>query len=180
MSDADLQTVEDIRRQVEQSLPPTLVETMRAAGLSLRLGSASGPIIPAISDAVSFVPSSSVMIDPDYADELAEREQLEEMVSYRGDVTGIDHTIFISPRARTRHAPRIKVAINPPDSLDPGARTSSITIHDGKVVAGEDVPTALLKQVQKFITLNRDVLLDYWDYRIPTNQLQERLQSIKQ
>ncbi|MGA2129119.1 MAG: hypothetical protein ABSG76_23560, partial [Xanthobacteraceae bacterium] len=98
MSDADLQTVEGIRLQVEQSLPPTLVETMRAAGLSLRLGSASGPIIPAISDAVSFVRSSSVIIDPDYADELAEREQLEEMLSYRGDVTGIDHTIFISPR----------------------------------------------------------------------------------
>jgi hypothetical protein len=33
----------------------------------------------------------------------ADEMDLEEMVSYREDVTGVDHTIFISPRGNARH-----------------------------------------------------------------------------
>jgi hypothetical protein len=50
-------------------------------------------------------------------------------------------------------------------------------IDDGKVVAGE-VPSKLRQQVRKFLDLNRDVLLEYWEYRIGTEQLFERLKSI--
>jgi hypothetical protein len=32
--------------------------------------------------------------------------------------------------------------------------------------------------VQQFIELNREVLLDYWEYRILTDELQRRLKSI--
>jgi hypothetical protein len=35
------------------------------------------------------------------ADALAEEELLEEIVSYRKDVTGVDNTIFISPKGST-------------------------------------------------------------------------------
>ena len=77
-----------------------------------------------------------------------------------------------------RHAPRIKLAIDPPDSINPRAKTASIAIHDGSVVAGESVPAPLLRQVQQFIEINRDALLDYWDYRIDTRQLDRLLKSI--
>src|SRR5919108_2283550 len=76
------------------------------------------------------------------ADKLAEEELLEEMVSYRKDVTGVDHTIFISPKGNTRHAPRIKLAIDPPDSIDPRGKTASVAIADGAVVGGE-IPSRL-------------------------------------
>jgi len=56
--------------------------------------------------------------------------------------------------------------------------TASIEIGSGEVVAGE-VPTELRKQLQQFIELNRDVLLDYWNYRIDTAQLQRRLKPVK-
>jgi len=111
-------------------------------------------------------------------DELAEVELLEEMVSFRKNVTGIDNTVFISPKGQTRHAPRIKVAISPPGSLNPSAGTASIAIHDGSVAAGEDVPPALLRQVQQFVEANRPVLEDYWDYRIDTDELRQRLKKI--
>jgi len=55
-------------------------------------------------------------------------DEFEEMVSYRKDVTGISHTIFISPRGNADHDPRVKVAIDPPDSLDPRSRTGIVTI----------------------------------------------------
>jgi hypothetical protein len=122
--------------------------------------------------------SDPVVIDPHLVDELAERELLEERVSYRKDVTGIDHTIFISPKGQTRHAARVKLAVDPPRSVDPRAKTASIAIDDGSVVAGEPVPPAVLRQVQQFIALNRDVLLDYWEYRIDTEQLRRRLRSV--
>src|SRR5438132_5426708 len=101
------------------------------------------------------------------ADELAEQQLLEEILCYRKDVTGVDNTIFISPKGNTRHAPRIKLAIDPPRSVDPRSKTASVAIADGAVVAGE-VPPSLLDQAQRFIDANRDVLLDYWEYRIDT------------
>jgi hypothetical protein len=113
----------------------------------------------------------------DLADALAEEELLEEMVTYRKNVTGVDNTIFISPKGNTRHAPRIKMAIDPPDSVDPRGETASIAIADGAVAAG-DVPHRLLDQACRFIALNRDVLLDYWDYKIDTDELRRRLRSI--
>jgi hypothetical protein len=112
-------------------------------------------------------------------DELAERELLEEMTSFPKEDTGVDNTIFISPKGFTRHAPRIKLAIDPPDSFDPRGETALVMIADGAVVAGK-VPSKVLKQVRRFIELNRDVLLDYWNYRIGTPELGRRLKSIKE
>jgi hypothetical protein len=102
-------------------------------------------------------------------------DEFEEMVSYRKDVTGISHTVFISPRGNADHDPRVKVAIDPPDSLDPRSRTAIVTIKG--VVVG-DLDPQLARQVQRFVQLNRAVLLDYWDYEIDTDQLRQGLRSI--
>lgn len=96
-------------------------------------------------------------------------ERLEEIVSYRRSMTGIANTIFISPKG-------IKVAIVPPDSVDPRGEIASVAF-DGRVVAGKINPD-LLEQVRRFIAQNRQVLLDYWDYRIPTDELQRRLRPV--
>ena len=93
-------------------------------------------------------------------------DDLQEMVSFREDVTGISHTLFISPHA-------IWVAIDPPDSLNPACRMALVSLQ-GDVVAGEIEP-ALLQQVREFIARNRDVLVEYWDYRIDTDELRQRL-----
>ena len=113
----------------------------------------------------------------DLADQVAEEQLLEEMVSYRKNVTGVDNTVFISPKGNTRHAPRIKLAIDPPDSVDPRGTTASVAIGDGAVVAG-DIPPRLLEQARRFIDANREVLLDYWEYRIDTEALRRRLKSL--
>jgi hypothetical protein len=108
---------------------------------------------------------------------LAEEELFAEMVSYRKDVTGVSHTIFISPKGNTQHAARVMVAIDPPDSFDPRSVTASVAISDGAVMEGQ-VPPALLAAVRKFIQTNRAMLLDYWNYQIDTEQLRRRLTSI--
>jgi hypothetical protein len=154
-------SLDDIKNSIERLLPPNIVAAMREEEVALTLSPSSDPeLIVTISD------------------ELAEREQLEHMVTYRKNITGVDNTIFISPGLRVRHAPRIKVAIDPPDSINPLSDQASVEITTGKVVAGE-ISAALLKQVQQFIQLNRDVLLEYWDAGISTDELQARLKAIK-
>lgn len=108
----------------------------------------------------------------------ADQLDLQEMVSYRKNVTGIAHTIFISPKGHARHGPRIKVAIAPHDSLDPRSTTASIAF-DGQVMAGA-VPPELLHRLRRFITRNRQVLTDYWEYRIDTDELRQRLKPISE
>jgi hypothetical protein len=103
---------------------------------------------------------------------------LEEMGSYEKKDTGIDNVIYLSPKGHTRHPARIKVAIDPRDSFDPrGGKTASIAIHDGSVT-GESVPRRLYDQLLAFIDLNRQTLLDYWDYRISTTTMEERLKPL--
>jgi hypothetical protein len=158
-----LADVDDIRFTIERMLPPEIVEAMHQADVVLTL-SPSPPLDP----------NTLVTI----SDELAEREQLEHMVTYRKNITGVNNTIFISPGLRVRHAPRIKVAVDPPDSINPLSKQASIELSTGKVVAGEAPSTEVLKQIQKFIELNRDTLLDYWDTRITTDQLQALLKAV--
>jgi hypothetical protein len=108
--------------------------------------------------------------------QLVEEEITADMVSYRKNVTGLDNTVFISVKF-AQHAPRIKVAVDPPTHVDPAGNNASVAIHDGRVVAG-NLPARALEQVQRFIEANRPVLLDYWEKRIDTDQLRERLKKV--
>jgi hypothetical protein len=92
-------------------------------------------------------------------------ETLEHMASFRWDSAGVDNTIFLSTKGYARHAARIKVAIDPLDTLDVTAITASIAVHDGSLVDGK-MPPALLRRVQRFIDLNREPILRYWSNEI--------------
>lgn len=102
---------------------------------------------------------------------------LEEMASYRRKTTGVANVVFISSKGRTRHAARIAVAIEAPDSVDPRNGVAWVDIATGAVVAGH-VDPVLLAQLRAFIDLNRATLLAYWNYKISTAELHDRLRSI--
>jgi Domain of unknown function (DUF4160) len=107
---------------------------------------------------------------------LAEEETTADMVSYRKNVTGLDNAVFISVTF-PRHGPLIKVAVDPPAHVDPMGNNASVSIDDGRVVTGHRSARDL-EQVQKFIDINRDVLLDYWEKRIDTDELRQRLRKV--
>jgi hypothetical protein len=140
--------------------PARLIEAMQA-----------GSIISIPDLDYTIVPTTAIA---GLAEERAEEELLEEMVPYRKDVTGVEKYHFHFAKGNTRDAPRIKIAIDSPLSVDPRSKTASVTVADGTVVAGE-VPPGLLDQARRFIDANRDVLLDYWEYRIDTDELRRRL-----
>ena len=107
----------------------------------------------------------------------AEIDEVEDMVSLRKERTGVDNTVFVSNKGYARHAPRINIAIDPPDSLNAAAKTASMAIHD-YTIAGAYMPPHLFEQATRFIERNRAALLDYWDNKIDTAELIERLRSI--
>src|SRR5262249_36235111 len=98
----------------------------------------------------TIAPTSAVVL----ADE--EIDEVEDMDSLRKDRTGVDNPLFVSPKGSARHAPRIKIAIAPPDSLNAAAKTASMTIHDYGI-AGAHMPPDLVEQARRFIEQNRAV-----------------------
>ena len=107
------------------------------------------------------------------AEATTREEAVADMVSYRKNVTGLDNTIFISVKF-PQHAPRIKVAVDPPTHIDPFGSSASVSIHDGSVVAGK-LPAHVVEHVREFVALNREALLDYWEKHIDTDELRRRL-----
>ncbi len=106
-----------------------------------------------------------------------EEEMAGHMVSLRKKRTGIDNTLFASTKGFGRHAPRIKIAIDPPDSLNETTSGASMALHDFSTV-GAYIPRDILEQLKTFIELNRDALLDYWEAKIDTDDFLERLKPI--
>lgn len=102
-----------------------------------------------------------------------EAQEAADMVSLPPSKTGVPNTLFVSTKGYARHAARIKIAIDPLDSLNAAAETASMAIHDFQVAG--DIDPRIAKQAQQFILRNREALLDYWEQRIDTVQLIERL-----
>lgn len=106
----------------------------------------------------------------DYSDD----DEAADMASFRKDVTGVDNTVFVSTKGRARHAARIKIAIDPPDSLNAASASASMAIHDFSVI-GAYVPPHIVEQAKQFIGRNRETLLAFWNCEIDTLELTRRL-----
>jgi hypothetical protein len=140
--------------------PKRLVDEIRA-----------GSIIRLTDVGYTIVPTNALVLS---TSEDVDGEHPADMVSLRSDRTGVDYTIFVSTRGNSRHAARIKIAVDPPDSLDAAGKSASMAVHDFKVV-GEYLDPRVIEQAKKFIEVNRDVLLAYWNFEIDTSALLARL-----
>jgi hypothetical protein len=101
-------------------------------------------------------------------------DEVEDMVSLRSEKTGVDNTIFISTKGYAQHAPRIKIAVDPPHTFNATAKAASMAIHDYSLT-GAYVAPHVVEQAKQFIDRNREALLDYWEHKIDTAELIERL-----
>lgn len=98
-----------------------------------------------------------------------------EMANLYFRTTGINTRIYISSK-EPQHRPRVKV-FNSSNS-----ESFSLSIEDNPhLLAGDPsiVPTKILKQVQKWISLNKDLLLYYWEHpEMDTAELLERIEKV--
>lgn len=180
----DLQSIEAIaalhRRGVSLPLAKALIEELARAP--------DHPVdvhVPLVKEEAAFageMAASGVHVMMLDARRPVEEEDPDELISLRADVTGVDNVVFVSSHAQLREwRPSIKIAIDPPQSLDPNIVTASMSIpneYDGEGdynVRGAYMPPALAEQARQFIDRNRDVLLSYYDCEIDTAQLLDRL-----
>jgi len=167
-----LEEAEDIKAKVDAELSPDLRKLLRANNLVLTINSIDA-LDPADNRHAAF---GAVALDPHFAEELAEEELLDDMVSLTNEETGIHNHIFVSTKIGVRHGPRVKVAIDPPDSFNPLSDSASIGF-DGTLKAG-NISGDLQRKVTEFIALNHQALMDYWETKIGTAELMRRLRPI--
>lgn len=131
----------------------------------------------ALIEKIEALPPERIAEVEDFVDSVrseAEEDSAGYMVSLRKNVTGVDNTIFVSTKGYGRHAPRIKIAIDPPDSFNETCKSASMAMHDFGIV-GEYMAPRLVEQAKVFIERNRDVLLGYWNGEFDTVELLKRL-----
>ena len=108
---------------------------------------------------------------------MIESEAPYEMVNLVPRMTGLPMTVWASPRGQARHDVRIKV--NPTHGRQMVIRDAvSVAIRPvARVIAGA-LPPADRQVVLRWIALNEEALVDYWEFRIDTDEFLRRLKPL--
>ena len=111
--------------------------------------------------------------------EFVEYDELLEMVNFTKKTTGIDDVvIWIGPNP-PNHGRRIKVS-NKPNSFDP-YDTFTITIPDFQIIGDVNkkfIKEPILDKIYQFIKNNVEVIIEYSDRKISTEELIERIKKV--
>jgi hypothetical protein len=91
-------------------------------------------------------------------------ESLFEMANLSPKRTGLPFVVWISPRAGAPHDVRVKVSKGP--KVHPSELISVTVRPDVHVVGAGEMSARDLAMLQKWIELNRDVIIKYWDGEI--------------
>jgi hypothetical protein len=105
-----------------------------------------------------------------------ELEDLFTMSNLPGRLTGLPFVVWISPQGGARHDVRVKVSTGP--RAKPGEFITVAVRPKVRVIEG-DISAAHLALLTRWITLNRDVLVRFWDGDLEyTTDVLDKLQSI--
>jgi hypothetical protein len=96
--------------------------------------------------------------------EAPESEDFFEMANLSPKRTGLPFVVWISPKAGAPHDVRVKISRGP--RVHPSELISVAMRPDVHVVGGGDLSAQDLALLKKWIELNRDVIVKYWDGEI--------------
>jgi len=117
-----------------------------------------------------------------YEDDTDGEDFLFEMANLFQDDTGLDMIIWVDVNRRGKHnSPRLKVST-----------THSHSVHDGELVPvllsehprilprnkQGSIPVDDLREVGKFVSLNKDILMKYWNGEASTGELMRELKKL--
>ena len=110
---------------------------------------------------------------------LDEMTQIISMSNLRSSETGIaGAVVWVSAGEfegkKGKHGPRIKVSVGKKISME---NSVSVTLDSPPKVLGK-LSAKIEKQIVKFIDQNRKVLLEYWQMKISTKELLDKIQSV--
>lgn len=108
---------------------------------------------------------------------MSEAEAPYEMVNLVPRMTGLPMTVWASPRGQARHDVRIKVNPTHGRQMVIGDAVSVAVRPAARVIAGALSPDDR-QAVLQWIALNREALVDYWGFRIDTDEFLQRLKPL--
>ena len=105
------------------------------------------------------------------------------MSNLRKQDTGLPVNVYVSSggSVNKRHSPRIKVMRSSSDKMNPNETVSvilkkNITVDD--IVGYDVIPTKTFEQIQKWVHINYETLMDYWNDDISTVEMIQRIKSL--
>ena len=104
-------------------------------------------------------------------------EDLFEMANLYPRTTGLPMTVWVSPRGGARHDARVKVSRSGGERMEL-EDTAVVAIRPEPALLEGDLGSADLAAVVRWIVLNRDILLAYWDGAADTADLIQRLRRV--
>jgi len=93
-----------------------------------------------------------------------ESEGLFEMANLSPKRTGLPFVVWISPKAGAPHDVRVKISKGP--KVNPAELISVAIRPDVHVVSGGNLDAQDLALLKKWLALNQDVIIKYWDGEI--------------
>jgi hypothetical protein len=109
--------------------------------------------------------------------DIEQETDLFELANLFPATTGLPMTIWVSPKGGARHDARVKVCLTPGNQMD-ASNTAVVAIWPSPKLMHGDLLAQDLAAVTDWIALNAVALLEYWDGRIDTIQLSQRLHKV--
>lgn len=100
------------------------------------------------------------------------------MASLAPEDTGLPMVVWISERGRSRHDARVRIALRHGRDLRPDPSAWVAVQPDVRVVVGSGLRPNDLDLVRRWIELNREVVLGYWNGDLSTDEAIARLQPL--
>jgi hypothetical protein len=104
-------------------------------------------------------------------------ESLFEMANLEPKYTGLPMVVWANPRGGARHDVRIKVNMTHGNNMNP-TNLAVVSVRPAPELLAGNLSRSDLTQVKKWIELNKDVILEYWEGKIGTIEFSSRLKSI--
>jgi hypothetical protein len=101
-------------------------------------------------------------------------EDLFEMANLYPSTTGLPMTVWVSPRGNAHHDVRVRVNMTDGDQIDIGDTAVVVVRSTPCVIAGQLSPAGA-QAVFRWISLNTDALVAYWEGQIDAEELCQML-----
>jgi hypothetical protein len=107
-----------------------------------------------------------------------EADDLFEMANLSPTLTGLPMIVWISERGRARHDARVKVSLVHGRRVHPN-RTASVSVRPPvEIVAGPELDRRDLELVRRWIEINREAIIAYWNGDLLTDEVIARLKPV--
>jgi hypothetical protein len=100
------------------------------------------------------------------------------MANLRPAETGLPMVVWVSERGYAQHDVRVKVSTKRGPQISPTTPMATFVVRPSPSLIAGFIPPIDQRAVERWIALNEDVILDYWNSTISTSEMLSRIQPI--